>query len=792
MATLCLEICLIRYFSISQHYHFAFLVVSIAFLGYGASGSFLTILKKFFQYDRGKFLSTASILFSVSLVLCFLLSNMIAFDFAKLVWDESQIWLILLYYILLSIPFLFAGLILSYAVTTAASSINKVYFADLFGAGSGTLLALVIFFPQGDRGVIVIISTLALLAAGLFQWRSSWHFRILFSALLIGLLALLFFPQSWMSFRISAFKALPVALKYPNAQHQATFWNSISRVDIIQSPAVRFAPGLSLLYSDPLPPQIGITIDGDNLTAVTKLEDTPNASYKFISSLPSSFAYTLYSEPNVLILEPKGGLDVLASQIFRARSVKVVENNPLIVKILHNQLADFTGDLYFKENILIENVHSRFVLQGGDKKFDLIIFPLEDVFGSSSTGLFGFGEDYLYTVEAFTEALTSLTTQGMVSMSFYQLPPTRKELRALTTWVEALERLGKNAASNICVLRSWGTISLFIKRKPFAPAEIQSLKTFARSNLFDLVHYPEIQREEANVFNRFEEPIYFDLFSRVLSPETRKRFLEDYLFHIEPVTDNRPFFHNFFKFNRLNQTFQSLGKKWLPFLQGEFVIPLLFLQSVLVATFFIFVPFLFPSIRRKNSRTFPVRVFFYFGLIGMAYIFFEITLIQKFILFLGNPLYSASIVISALLVSSGLGSLGSKKILGNSLHKNLKRILLLCGGLILFYLWILPIFFQIALKYALPIKMIVAVFIIFPVGFFMGIPFPAGIRILNASDKSLLPWAWATNAFSSVVNSISALLIAFWGGYSLVLILSCGGYLLTLPFLNFPSHQDSR
>jgi len=170
--------------------------------------------------------------------------------------------------------------------------------------------------------------------------------------------------------------------------------------------------------------------------------------------------------------------------------------------------------------------------------------------------------------------------------------------------------------------------------------------------------------------------------------------------------------------------------------------------------------------------------------------FVEITLIQKFILFLGHPLYSISIIISSLLLSSGLGSFFSKKILGQNYKKNLKGSLLLCAGLITLYLFLLPLLHKEFIGLYLPFKIILTFFVIFPLGFFMGFPFPTGIRLLESHQKMLIPWAWATNAFSSVINSISALMIAFWGGYNLVLILAAGGYLLTLLFLGFANHGD--
>jgi hypothetical protein len=233
-----------------------------------------------------------------------------------------------------------------------------------------------------------------------------------------------------------------------------------------------------------------------------------------------------------------------------------------------------------------------------------------------------------------------------------------------------------------------------------------------------------------------------------------------------------------------------MGKKWLPFLQGEFLVPLLLVQSIIIAFFLILLP-IFVFRKAKNKiRGFSSRIFLYFSLVGMAFMFLEITFIQKFILFLGHPLYSVSIIIFSLLFSSGLGSFFSKRILGQNLKRNLKRSLLLCAGLIVLYLFLLPFLYESLIGFNLTLKIILTFLVIFPLGFLMGFPFPTGVRLLDQGEKRLILWAWATNAFSSVINSILALIIAFWGGYNLVLVLAAGGYLLARFFLDFSNHGN--
>ena len=789
LITLSLEISLTRYFSVSQQYHFAFWVVSIAFLGYGASGSFLSLFKKWESVDRDRVLSTTSLFLSLSILSSFLLCNAVPFDFVSISWDRNQVFFVFVYYILFCLPFFFSGLIISSAIASSAAFVNKIYFSDLFGAGAGTLFAVIIFLPNGDKGVFVLLSLLALLASILFGLKRSSLFNLILIAFLAAEGLLFILSPSWLSFRVSPFKALPIALEYPDAKHLSTHWNSFSRVDVIDSPAVRYAPGLSLLYEKNLPPQLGVSVDGGALTAIAHYSDPQALDLEFLSYIPSSLPYFFLQNPRTLIIEPRGGLDVLAAVTFRAASIKVIESNPLIIKLLTQDLAPFSGNLYDRDDVQVVSSNSRSFLQQDKAVYDLIVFSLTDIFGSSSSGVHGFGENYLLTLDSFRQVLGRLSPQGVVSLSLYLLPPPRQEIRSMAMWIEALEKSGRDPHKCIMALRSWGTISYFIKKTPFRDDQIQSLKRYAERCLFDLVYYPGIKEGEANQHNVYEDPVYYELTQKLLDPASQSRLYTDYLFDIRPVTDDRPFFDNFFKLNKLNRTYRALGQKWLPFLQGEFLAPLLFLQALLVASVLIYLP-LFVMRRRGHHREKKFwKIFFYFGLIGMAFMFVEITLIQKFILFLSHPLYSIAIILFSLLFSASTGSLFSQRILGPSLEKNLKKGLILCSGFILLYLIFLPALFQGCLGCSSVLKITLTLLVIFPLGFLMGLPFPTGIRLLKGTAQGTIAWAWATNAFSSVVNSVLALMLAFWVGYSFVLVLAAAAYLLALFFLGFSDHR---
>lgn len=785
-STLSFELFLLRYFSVTQQYHFAFFVVSIAFLGYGTAGSFLTVIKK--EFSKNHF-GLLSIFFSVSVFCCYILSNSIPFDFIQLAWNPERIFIIILYYMILGFPFFFSGLIISSAVTRYTENINKIYFADLLGAGSGTILSFFLFFIKGESGAILIISLLPLLAAIVFSIRTN---SIITSvSILMILLAIVIFQKNpeWIKFRISPFKPLPAALRYPDSHHLFTKWNSTTRIDVIDSPAVRFAPGLSLLYNDLLPEQYGISIDGGDLTAVTRFENKRSPGLKFLSYLPASLPYTVLIHPHVLILEPKGGLDVLTAHTFSAEKIKIIDNNPLLSKVLNEDLSQFSGNLYKQKSVDHVVSEARTALKRIKDKFDLIVLSLTDVFGAAGTGIYGLGERYLLTSEAFSEIIGKLEKNGIFNLNLYLLPPPRQEARLLATGIEALEKIGKDPLKNLMVVRSWGTLSIFIKNNPFTIPEIEAVKKKCFALRFDMVFYSNIKKEEINIFNKFDQPYYYNIVNQLLDPEKRKIFYRDYLFNVQPVTDDQPFYYNYFKIKKIESTYNTLGLKWLPFLQGEFIVPLVLIHALIFAAILILFPFMILR-KRYDPKTKYLKPFVYFSLIGLAYMFIEITLIQKFILFLGQPIYSAGVIIFSLLFSSSLGSYFSFRFINGNIVKKLRKCILLCSVLLAVNPPFLKVLFDrfggLSLTWKIPLSLV----IIFPLGFLMGFPFPTGCRKLKAVSAHIIPWAWASNAFASVIGSVAALLTAYICGYSCVLWTGSGLYILAIFFINFQSSRN--
>lgn len=779
-ASLAYQISLTRIFSIAQWYHFAFLVISIALLGLGAAGSFLMVFPQLVKKKITKTLFITTLGFSVTSLTSYLLINQIPFDPMRITWDKTQLLYILYYYILLSLPFFFTGLTVALAITHLHNQVNQIYFADLAGAASGCLVALFVFSLGGTTGAIGTVVLLGLLSSFCFSLQCMRRVFILLPLLLAGSFFVLARVESTLfQINISPYKGLMVALRYPSAELLSTKWNPFSRVDVVESTAARFAPGLSLNYQDSLPPQLGITIDGNNLNAITRYTGKKE-ELSFLSQLPSALPYYFKELEDVLILAPMGGLDILMGLYFGVKNIEGIELNPLVVNAVKHDFKNFSGYLYEQEGVRITTGEIRSYLSKTKKHYDLLQLSISNALGASSTGIYGLVEDYLFTEEAFNQYLDHLKEGGFFAITSYLLPPPRQELRTISLLLSVMEK--RNILKHqlrLVVIRTWGTLTIVYKHGDFDAQEITQLKNFCHERNFDLVYFPGINQKEVNLYNQLKEPLYYRLIMQLIEKDSRKKLYRNYLFDLTPVTDDRPFFYHFFKWNKLKEVYQSVEGKWQFLIEGAYLVPVIFVQALLLSIIFILFPPLLSSQRsafKTVARKQTMKIVSYFFWVGMGFMFVEISLIQKFILFLDHPYYAISLVIAGLLMSTGVGSYLSKRLSSTTRDKTaLASLLILCLAIVIYSL-ILPPLFNLLLHYRLVIRQCFTLLMLFPLGILMGIPFPLGIRWLSSISPPLIPWAWCINGCSSVVSSILALMIALGGGFNLVLVLAACCY----------------
>ncbi|MBI4824708.1 MAG: hypothetical protein HY805_10865 [Nitrospirae bacterium] len=771
------EITLTRIFSISLSYHFAFMVVSIAMLGIALSGTILSIYPRLKDLSR---LGLYSILLSVSIPLSYLLSNQLPFDPVRLSWEKVAFLYILAYYAVLSIPFFFFGMIMSTAFSLKSKESGLIYGSDLLGAGLGSISAILIMAWAGPAMSVFFFSAISASGVFVIGRKKAGIVLVALNALFIIL------SPSFMQIRMSPYKGLQLALQYPDGMHMKTYNSGFSQVDTFRSPAVRFAPGLSLKYLDSLPEQIGLSIDGGDITAITR----PDSKAGFLNFLPSSLPYELRENADVLIVEPKGGLHVILSRHYSSKNIYKVDSNPLVIDVIRKDLGEFS------EGIYDENTYkglARSYLRASEKTFDIIDISL---MSSMPSGVFGIAEDYRFTVEAFREYLSHLKPKGILSLSLFIIPPPRTELRLLNTAIRAIEDEGiRDVENRIACIRSWGSICMLINRSPFSPSEINVIKDFSKARNFDLIYYPGIKEEESNVYVKMPSNEYYKAFKRLIH-EDRESFRRDYIFDISEVYDDNPFFNYYLKAKNLIEIYKVMGRKWQYFIDEGGILLVIFIQVVFISIIVISLPLLFSKgshgLPRNLGGTIAPASLSYFALLGIGFMFVEVPLIQKMILPLEQPSYAVAIVLCSVLIGSGAGSLLSVR------YKSLRSTYVLIGlsAVIALLSLLLPYYVLAISAYSLPLKVLLLFLLIMPLSFLMGIPFPLGITTLGSpSEKSseghsfLIPFAWAVNGCFSVLSPILSQMTAMTFGFRWVMWLGAGAYAMAFIVLRFIRNQ---
>ncbi|MGE5123622.1 MAG: hypothetical protein ACM3H7_03835, partial [Acidobacteriaceae bacterium] len=528
---------------------------------------------------------------------------------------------------------------------------------------------------------------------------------------------------------------------------------------------------------EPLPQMDGLFVDGDDLTPIVPRSTDP----RFISYLPNAIAFLLRPQANTLILEPRGGLDVLTALGLSDGRVTCTENNPLIIA---------AAPIYSDPRISVYHESERSYLQRTQAQYDIIMLSLTSSFHPVQSGAYSLAEDYRFTLEAFQELLEHLSSGGLLVATRWLQDPPSEDLRLFALAITALETGGVDSQQQIVALRGFNTSTILVKNGAFSARELDVIRDFSARRAFDLTYAPDIRPEESNRYNILPVSLYYQTYLQLLETEPRQEFFDGYEYDVSPPTDDHPFFGHYFKWSQAPQILAVFGKAWLPFGGGGyFVILILFILAVILAGALIMLPIgVWKLARRRSSQgesPFSLTKLIYFGMIGFAFLFVEIPLLQRFILYLGNAAYAVATVLFALLFFSGLGSQWSGRI-NPKISLGLLPVLILVMPVLLTYL------FEWTLGWPLGARLLVTVVILAPTGFLMGIPFPAGVRLMTGrrsgsmvtpempAARSEIPWIWAVNGAASVISPILAALLALTYGFRLVLWMGALCYAVAL------------
>jgi len=759
-AALLLELSLTRLFSVVLFYHFAFLAISIALLGLGAGGVFAYLLKNRLAHFPTRTLA-ARLCITNSITVLPILEIVLHVPVALTVTGKNFFHLSILY-VAAAVPFFLTGLLFSIVFARETWRVARLYGADLTGGALACLAVVPLLNWLGGPNTI-LMAAVTMAAAGVV-WSSSRSERNLVRALAIIFIALIAANHSNRLIDVVYAKG---KFRDP-AWVEFSRWNALSRVEVDRQQQAK-----------------AIVIDADANTYIMNCDlahwhDTEWE--RDLMSAPPALANILRPHGEFAIIGPGGGVDVLRAVANGSPSVTGIEINPIIANtIMRGRYADYSLHLYQRPEVHIQVTDGRSYLRSTPQRFDVVQMTLVDTWASTAAGAFALSENNLYTVEAFREYFQHLKPDGMIAITRWEFRQPREALRVVAVAIEALHSLGiANPARNF-IVASQGPLNedgipvvVLAKKNAFTEAEESAVRA----------HFDEYEQLQ---------PLYLpsdpgnNPFADLIASNDADRFARSYAYNVAPVTDNAPFFFFTLKPGQILGA-QGLrnGIDWKVNL-GVLVLLLVLAISVIAVLAFLILP-----LALLGSSQSPVPLL-YFIAVGLGYIMVEIAFIQRFVLFLGHPTYALTVVIFLLMLSSGAGSLLSRRWLARMKLAWVPLVAVIVA--LMADVFFLPHMLSAWVGLRFEYRLIVSGLLLAPPGFVMGMPFPTGLRALVAGslqhspanatrEDNAVEWAWAMNAAASVLGSVLAMVIAIQFGLTATLACGVAAYTLALALVS--------
>ncbi|EKD39693.1 MAG: hypothetical protein ACD_75C00320G0002 [uncultured bacterium] len=768
------EILLMHLFAIIQFHHFAYMIIGLALLGYGLSGTFLAVSRERMEKNYAGFYLLWTALFSLTATFSFFLAQAVPFNGLELFWDPTQILFLAVLFILILIPFFCGATAIGMTLAVCRKSVAVIYGADLVGAGLGSILVIVLLFWIFPARMLVVISGMGCLAAA----SAILELRLARAGIKMLLLGGIFIMVAVVgvnhTLQPTPYKTLEQYLQIAGTRIVDEQASPLGLLQVLESDKVplRYAPGVSLVSLQEPPEQKGVFINGEGLSVITRApEDLRQLGY--LDQMTSALPYHLRVPDKVLILGVGGGQDILQAKYHGVHSITGVELNPQMVRLLTGKYAQFSGNL-LGAGIAVHIGDMRGFMEGSRERFDLVHLALVDAFSPSAAGLYALSEEYLYTVEAMQEYIRHLSPQGYLAITRWIKNPPRDSLKLMATAVAALHKAGiGDVRRHLALIRGWQTSTLLVKSSEFSQEEIGRIEAFCQARSFDIAYTFATGEDQANRYNIQSEPLFFQA-ARALVGEESAAFIEGYKYNLQPAIDDRPYFHHFFRWSALREVLQLKAMGGAALLEAGYLILLAVLVVAVFLSFLLIMMPLFLFRRHSLGQSWPIskrRVFLYFFAIGIGYLFIEIAFIQKFVLFLHHPVYSISASVAAFLVSSGIGSLSVQQWGAHLPAQKLIRVVVAGIALIsLCYLFWLGKWFTLAADLPFSGRLVLTAMFIAPLGFLMGMPFPLALASLATHAAGLMPWAWGINGCGSVISSMLATFLAIHCGFKGVIV----------------------
>ena len=744
--TLSAELCFTRLFSVLFFHHLVFLILSTALFGFGLSGVILALSRRLRAANVDAIASAASFGLAACLVLALAVITGVQTEPSRIFAEPAAIVPLVLHYLALVLPFLMAGLVIGSYLTRLSSEAPALYGWDLAAAGLAAGLTAILIAWLSPQTLLIGGAAVALMAGGIAAPPERRRLRT--GALAAGALGVLSAPflagLFELPLRHAFFQKHGNFYQAPTRPIEHSAWSVLARIDVLDvSPR-------KLIYID----------GGANVSLMVPFDGRTERLNPIVDW--RSLAYVWFDRPRVLIIGPGGGEDVLSALSHRPSSITAVELDPVICNLMTGRYAQFTGNIYRHPLVQLVNDEGRSFVRRSRETYDLIV-QIHNISPTAlAAGALNLSESYLLTVEAFGEYLDHLTDDGVLCINRWG------STRLASLASETLLRRGVKSPENHAIVTfepGAGGETFYLKKTPFHADQVEALE--AASSKVRILYAPQPR------FQTAANPIY-----RLMNAELRGPTLANTSLDLTAPTDDRPFFDHFSRFARFDSDPellpQSSAKVVRFFNTGDLILLVTLGEGALLAGLFLLLPMLILG-RSGASWSTRLTTAIYFGALGAGFIFVEICLIQKLILYLGHPVYSIALVISTLLCAMGAGShvAGFLERRFESPRIPLAGIASLsAAGLILAEWLVLSPILQATLGGAFSARIAVAIAVVAPLGFVLGMPFPLGLRWLERAGPGLLPWAWALNGYFTVIGSALTVAIALSWGFGWVLALA--------------------
>ena len=788
-AALALEALLARYFALTQWHHLSFMVISVALLGFSASGTWLNLAATREARAGGggappalaaaRRLRGAAGGMAVSSVAMFLVLRLLPLDFFRIPSEPVQLLYLAVSYLACAVPFFFAGLVTAVAFAGAARP-GAVYAAAMAGSAAGVLLPIVLLPIAGLRAGLMAPAALVLIALLLTGRgpapRRDAARRLLLpaaavAAVVVGGGVVLGVPA--LEPRPGPYKYLAHVLRFPDTRLAARRDTVRGRIDEVTGPTIRFAPGLSLGAGAPVPPQRALVRDGDAALFLMEEAAGAGAAGEWLEALHPAVGLHLDPAPprSVLVLQEGGGV-LLAAALRAADEVRVAAPSAAVARRLRELPAAAGARLQVTADEP-RALARRLARAGG--RFDAVL--IED-WGASLAGAESHTQEPLLTVEAFRDYLALLRPDGVLSVSRRLLLPPANAPRLAAVAAQALAAAGApTPAAHVAVVRNWDSFTLLVTPQPLTAGRIQAVRAFAARHGFDPVALPGLRAAETNRFNRLAEPFHAQAVAAVLDHARAAGEAPERggLVDVRPPTDDRPFFNRFVRWGQLAAYQRATGGRLYGLLlSGDVVALAVLAEALLLALVLLAIPWRRAGRRQGAPAAGRAGAVVAYNLaVGLGFILLELMLIQRLTVALGDPVVSFKVVLGALLIWSAAGGLLSERVapprtwLAVAAVTGIVLAYAAAGGAFLPWLLGLPRVPRVAA--------IVAA--LAPLGAALGMAFPLGLRLL-APAPATRALAWAANGCASVVGAVASTLIAVAQGITALGLLAAAGYAL--------------